>query len=78
MHNDLKELADQILDAESRISDERAFVKDLYKQAKSKGFDTKILKRAVALIGRGDIEKAAEEIQLLDSYLTNLNQPTLF
>lgn len=78
MNNDLKELADQILDALSRISDEQAFVKDLYKQASWKGYDTKVLKRAIALISRDRVKQAAEEIQLLDVYLSNLNQPTLF
>lgn len=77
MHNDLKQLADQILDAMSRIGDEQAFIKDLYKQAAGKGFDVKILKRAIALISKGDIEKAAEEIQILDNYLDNMGQGRL-
>lgn len=77
MHNDLKQLADQILDATARINDEQAHVKDLYKQAKSSGYDTKILKRAIALISRDRVKQAAEEVQLLDTYLDNMGQMRL-
>lgn len=78
MGNDLKQLVDQILDAESRIADEKAFVGDLYKQAKSKGYDAKVLRKVVALIQRGDLGKVQEELALVNVYLGNLGQGELF
>ena len=77
MNNDLKQLAEQVLDATSRIADEQAFVKDLYKQAKASGYDVKILKRAIALISKDGVAKAGEELKVLDTYLDNLGQMRL-
>lgn len=78
MHNDLKGLTDQILLAMSRISDEQAFLKDLYAQAKAKGYDVSTLRRAVRLIDTDGIKSYRESVQLLDTYLSNVGQLSLF
>jgi uncharacterized protein (UPF0335 family) len=77
MNNDLKQIAEAIMDAMSRVADEQAHIKDLYIQAKSKGYDVKVLRKAIGLIVADKIEKAKEEIALLDLYLDNLGQMRL-
>jgi uncharacterized protein (UPF0335 family) len=57
------------LDAEAKeLNDER---KDVYGEAKGMGFDTKILKRVVA-IRRQDKDQRMEEEAILDTYLAAL------
>ncbi len=78
MNNDLKNLAEAIMDANSRISDEQAHVKDLYAQAKSKGYDAKILRKVIKLIEDDKIEAEKEVLALTNTYLSNLEQGELF
>ena len=76
MHNDLKQLAEQIVSAQSRIKDEQAFIGDLYAQAKSKGYDVKALRKAIRI--SEDVEKAKEELEVVNLYLSNMGQGELF
>jgi uncharacterized protein (UPF0335 family) len=53
-------------------------VKDVYGEAKGMGFDTKILKKVVALRKKDENQRMEEEA-ILDSYLVALGmQPDLF
>jgi uncharacterized protein (UPF0335 family) len=53
-------------------------VKDVYAEAKGMGFDTKILKKVVALRKKDENQRMEEEA-ILDSYLVALGmQPDLF
>lgn len=53
-------------------------IKDIFAEAKGNGFDTKILKRVIALRKKDDHERMEEEA-VLDSYLVALGmQPDLF
>lgn len=47
------------------------FIKDVYGEAKSVGFDTKILKRVIALRKKDEAERQEEDF-LLDTYLQAL------
>jgi len=78
MNNDLKQLAEAIMDANSRIADETAHVKDLYAQAKSKGYDVKILRKVIKLIEGDKVEAEKEVLVLTNTYLSNLEQGELF
>lgn len=46
-------------------------IKDIYGEAKAMGFDTKILKKVIALRKKDDQERQ-EEDQILDTYLSAL------
>ncbi|HEX2147720.1 MAG TPA: DUF2312 domain-containing protein [Pseudorhizobium sp.] len=46
-------------------------IKDVYGEAKSMGFDTKILKKVIALRKKDDQERMEEEL-ILDTYLQAL------
>lgn len=46
-------------------------IKDVYGEAKGMGFDTKILKKVVALRKKDDAQRTEEEM-ILDTYLTAL------
>jgi uncharacterized protein (UPF0335 family) len=76
VHNDLKQLAEQIVSAQSRIDDEKAHIGDLYAQAKSKGYDVKALRKAIRI--SEDVEKAKEELEVVNLYLSNMGQGELF
>lgn len=54
-------------------------IKDVYGEAKSTGFDSKILKKVIA-IRKQDANERAEQDAILDMYLVALNmkQPDLF
>lgn len=53
-------------------------IKDIFAEAKGNGFDTKIMKRVIALRKKDDHERMEEEA-ILDSYLVALGmQPDLF
>jgi uncharacterized protein (UPF0335 family) len=58
-----------------RLSAEKATIsddiKDIYGEAKSMGFDTKILKKVIALRKKDEQERTDEEM-ILDTYLTAL------
>jgi uncharacterized protein (UPF0335 family) len=46
-------------------------IKDVYGEAKGMGFDTKILKRVIALRKKDDLQRTEEEL-ILDTYLAAL------
>lgn len=53
-------------------------IKDVYGEAKGMGFDTKILKKVIALRKKDDRERSEEEM-VLETYLIALGmQPDLF
>lgn len=53
-------------------------IKDVYGEAKGMGFDTKILKKVIALRKKDDQERTEEEM-VLETYLIALGmQPDLF
>ena len=58
-----------------RLSEEQralaSDVKDVYAEAKGSGYDTKIMRKIVAL-RRHDAHKRREEEEILDLYLSNL------
>ena len=58
-----------------RLSEEQralaSDVKDVYAEAKGSGYDTKIMRKIVAL-RRQDVHKRREEEEILDLYLSNL------
>ena len=58
-----------------RLSEEQralaSDVKDVYAEAKGSGYDTKIMRKIVAL-RRQDVHKRREEEEILDLYLANL------
>ena len=58
-----------------RLSEEQralaSDVKDVYAEAKGSGYDTKIMRKIVAL-RRQDAHKRREEEEILDLYLSNL------
>lgn len=70
-NNQLKTIVDRI----EALEDDRAIIaegiKDIYTEAKSNGFDPKILKQIVAL-RRKDAAKVAEEKVLLATYMEAL------
>ncbi len=78
MSNILNDKVEQILDAMTRIKDERAHIEDIWKQLKGDGYDVKVLKKAVALIDKDGIDKEREALQILNTYLKNLRQEELF
>lgn len=47
-------------------------IRDIYAEAKSMGFDTKILKKVIALRKKDEQERTEEEM-ILDTYLVALN-----
>lgn len=47
-------------------------IRDIYAEAKSMGFDTKILRKVIALRKKDDQERTEEEM-ILDTYLVALN-----
>ena len=64
-----------IVERIEKIEDDRALlaadVKEIYSEAKSNGFDPKIIKKVVSIRAK-DAAKVAEEQALLDTYMTAL------
>lgn len=52
-------------------------IKEVYAEAKAMGFDTKILKKAIAILEREE-QEVKEEILILDTYLTAAGRPGIF
>lgn len=52
-------------------------IKDVYGEAKAMGYDTKILKKAIAILDREENE-VKEEFLILDTYLSALGKPGIF
>ncbi len=67
----------QFIDRIERLEEEKkalaADIKDLYAQCKSQGFDTKIIRKIVALRKR-DRQEREEEQQILDLYLAAIGE----
>ena len=85
-HNSDNVAADQLrllIERIERLEEEKKGVsddiKDVYSEAKATGFDSKILKKVVAIRKKG-MEEQNEEEALLDTYLVALGmrQPDLF
>lgn len=69
------ERIERLEDEKKTIADD---IKDVYGEAKGMGFDTKILKKVIALRKKDDQERTEEEM-VLESYLIALGmQPDLF
>lgn len=67
----LRAIVERIEAVERNIKDEQEARKEIYAEAKSMGFDPKILRKAVA-IRKQDKNKVAEEQEILDLYMTAL------
>ena len=65
----LVERIERLEEEKKTIADD---IKDVYGEAKSMGFDTKILKKVIALRKKDDQERTEEEM-ILDTYLVALN-----
>ncbi|CDZ55047.1 DUF2312 domain-containing protein [Neorhizobium galegae] len=52
-------------------------IKSVYGECKAMGYDTKIVKKAVAILER-DEKEVEEEFQILDHYLTALGRSGVF
>lgn len=67
----------QFIERVERLEEEKKAlqddIKDVYSQAKSQGFDTRILRKIVAL-RRKDRQEREEEEQLLDLYLAAIGE----
>ncbi|EME71304.1 hypothetical protein H261_03878 [Paramagnetospirillum caucaseum] len=67
----------QFIDRIERLEEEKkalaADIKDVYAQCKSQGFDTKIIRKIVALRKR-DRQEREEEQQILDLYLAAIGE----
>lgn len=67
----------QFVERVERLSEERAAlqsdIKDVMAQAKSQGFDTKIIRLIIA-IRKKDLQEREEEEQILDLYMAALGE----
>ena len=67
----------QFIDRIERLEEEKkalgADLKDVYAQAKSQGFDTKIIRKIVSL-RKKDRDERSEEQQILDLYLAAIGE----
>lgn len=52
-------------------------IKEIYAEARGNGFDTKILKKVIAL-RKKDEQQRTEEEMVLETYMLALKQPDLF
>ena len=68
----LRAFVERIERAEESKREAADDVKDIYAEAKSMGFDTKILKKVIALRKKDEQERTEEEM-ILDTYLVALN-----
>lgn len=71
----LRSFVDRILRLDEEQKNIGADIKEVYAEAKSFGYDTKILKKVVKR-SKEDAEKRAEEKMLLDTYLIALGMDT--
>lgn len=71
------EVLRQLIDRIERLTEEQkalaADIKDVYAQAKGQGFDTKIVRKIVALRKKDRAERE-EEQQILDLYLAAIGE----
>lgn len=64
---ELKQFVERIERMEDEISVGRADLKEIYAEAKGRGYDTKVLKKLIA-IRKKDADKLAEEQAILELY----------
>ena len=70
-NNQLQQLIQRIEKLEDEKSTLMLDIKEIYSEAKSLGFDPKIIKKVVAIRAK-DAAKVAEELALLDTYMNAL------
>lgn len=70
-NNQIKAIVERIEKLEEEKAAISADIKDVFSEAKSNGFDTKILKKVLA-IRKQDAHKRAEEQALMDVYMDAL------
>lgn len=73
----LKSFIERIESVEEEIAERRADVKDIYAEAKANGFDTKVLRKIVAL-RKQDSDQRAEFAAVLDLYASALGMRNVF
>ena len=73
VNNTLENLVNRI----ERLEEEKAAIsgdiRDVYAEAKGQGFDTKILRKVVAILKKDRKEREIEEM-MIDTYLVSLGQ----
>ena len=72
-NNRLADIIDRIEALESDKAEIASDIKEVYAEAKSGGFDPKIIRKVIAL-RRMDRDKRAEEQALIDTYMAALGQ----
>lgn len=70
-NNQLNSIVQRIEKLEDERDELRLSIKDIYTEAKSLGFDTKILKKVVAM-RKQDAEKRQYEQEMIDTYMAAL------
>lgn len=72
----LKQLVAKIEKAEAEKKETAEFISDSYKEAKSQGFDVKILRKLIS-IRKQDAQKVAEDAEILNLYLKTVGMTPL-
>jgi uncharacterized protein (UPF0335 family) len=70
-NNQLNSIVQRIEKLEDERDDLRLSIKDIYTEAKSLGFDVKVLKKVIAM-RKQDTEKRQYEQAMIDSYMAAL------
>jgi uncharacterized protein (UPF0335 family) len=70
-NNQIKTIIERIEKMEEEKAAIATDISEIYKEAKSNGFDTKIIKKIVAM-RKKDADKLAEEQAIMDTYLAAL------
>lgn len=70
-NNQLNSIVQRIEKLEDERDELRLSIKDIYTEAKSLGFDTKVLKKVIAM-RKQDTEKRQYEQAMIDSYMAAL------
>jgi uncharacterized protein (UPF0335 family) len=64
---ELRQLVQRIESQEQRIADEKDALKEIYEEAKARGYDTKVMRKLIAIRKR-DANDIAEEEAILELY----------
>lgn len=75
--DELRQFIERIERCEDEVSLAREATKEVYTEAKARGYDTKTIRRLVAL-RKKDSEKLAEEMALLDLYASAIGMENVF
>lgn len=70
-NNQLNSIVQRIEKLEDERDDLRLSIKDIYTEAKSLGFDVKVLKKVIAM-RKQDTEKRQYEQEMIDTYMAAL------